>query len=125
MTIHWKAEIEKIAEPCDGYMWDVQMWSRAGKKAAYMYCGNGSMFRTLANATAYAEALAESIEWKIPDRYNPDKVWIIKRYADGHYMAAQEICGKMQSFYSARAKRYYTKFQRITKDRWKDIIKEA
>ena len=53
--------------------------------------------------------------WKVTDRYNDRKIWIIKRYADGHYMANQEICGR----------KFYTAFQRITKDRWADILKEV
>ena len=63
--------------------------------------------------------------WRITDKYNPDKVWIIKRYKDGHYVATQEIKGKLQRFYSAKTKRYYTKFQRITKNRWSELIKEV
>ena len=50
--------------------------------------------------------------WEIQDKYNPQKVWHIKRYKDGHYYANQTICGKM----------FYTKYQRITRDRWYDLI---
>lgn len=52
--------------------------------------------------------------WRITDKYNPDKIWIIKRYNDGHYVANQEISGKL----------FYKSFQRITKDRWSELIKE-
>ncbi len=31
---------------------------------------------------------------KRPDRWNPQKVWLIKHYADGHYSWNQEIAGR-------------------------------
>lgn len=37
-----------------------------------------------------------------PDRYNPGKVWLVKRYADGHYALNQEINGSV----------FYAKYQR-------------
>ena len=37
-----------------------------------------------------------------PDRWNPAKVWLVKRYADGHYALNQEINGFV----------FYTKYQR-------------
>lgn len=40
-----------------------------------------------------------------PDRWNPRKVWIIKRYADGHFGLNQEIAGRL----------LYTSFTRTTK----------
>ena len=52
--------------------------------------------------------------WKVRDKYNPNKVWIIKRTNDRHYYANQLICGKL----------FYSRFQRITKDRWYEILKE-
>lgn len=41
---------------------------------------------------------------RITDRYNTNKVWIIKRYKDGHYYLNQEISHKM----------FYTKYTRTT-----------
>lgn len=35
---------------------------------------------------------------RIPDRYNSNKVWLIKRYPSGNYYINQEICG--QTFYN-------------------------
>lgn len=35
---------------------------------------------------------------RIIDRYNPCKVWLIKRYPSGNYYINQEICGK--TFYN-------------------------
>ncbi len=31
---------------------------------------------------------------RITDRYNPAKVWLIKRYPSGNYYINQEICGR-------------------------------
>lgn len=45
------------------------------------------------------------------DKYNPQKVWLIKKYSDGHYGLNQEIAGKV----------FYTKYQRVTKA-WIDEI---
>ncbi|MFW9875167.1 MAG: hypothetical protein ACFFG0_18840 [Candidatus Thorarchaeota archaeon] len=42
---------------------------------------------------------------KINDRYNEDKVWIIKKYSNSTYFWNQEIDGKM----------FYSKFKRTTK----------
>lgn len=39
------------------------------------------------------------------DRWNENKVWIIKHYSDGHYYVNQEIRGKI----------FYNKFQRSTR----------
>ena len=44
---------------------------------------------------------------RLQDKWNSNKVWIIKRYADGHFYLNQEINGKL--FYSrwARTSRSY------------------
>lgn len=42
---------------------------------------------------------------RIIDEYNPDKIWVIKRYADGHYYLNQEIKGRKLN----------RKFYRVTK----------
>lgn len=34
---------------------------------------------------------------RIPDRFNPCKGWLVKRYKSGNYYLNQEICG--QTFY--------------------------
>lgn len=39
------------------------------------------------------------------DKWNPRKVWLIKRYADGHYAINQEVGGRV----------LYTSFSRVTK----------
>lgn len=39
------------------------------------------------------------------DKWNIRKVWLIKRYADGHYALNQEVGGRV----------LYTKFSRVTK----------
>ena len=39
------------------------------------------------------------------DRWDPDKVWLVKRYADGHYGLNEEIAGRV----------FYPAFQRTTK----------
>ncbi len=31
---------------------------------------------------------------RIPDPYNPNKVWLVKRYPSGNYYINQEICGR-------------------------------
>ena len=36
------------------------------------------------------------------DKWNPRKVWLIKRYADGHYAINQEVGGRV--FYSSYQK---------------------
>ena len=32
------------------------------------------------------------------DKWNPRKVWLIKRYADGHYAINQEVGGRVSAF---------------------------
>ena len=39
------------------------------------------------------------------DKWNPRKVWLIKRYADGHYAINQEVGGRV----------FYSSYQRTTK----------
>ena len=39
------------------------------------------------------------------DKWNTRKVWLIKRYADGHYAINQEVGGRV----------FYSRFQRATK----------
>lgn len=39
------------------------------------------------------------------DIWNARKVWLIKHYADGHYVVNQELCGRV----------FYSRFQRATK----------
>lgn len=41
------------------------------------------------------------------DKWNPRKVWLIKRYADGHYAINQEVGGRV----------FYSSYQRATKHR--------
>ena len=48
----------------------------------------------------------------INDRYNPNKVWIIKHYTDGHYYINQSIKGMI----------IYKSFQRTTKKLLIDIM---
>lgn len=45
---------------------------------------------------------------RITDRYNSQKIWIIKRYADGHYYLNQEICGR-KSHGFVRSQKWYIK----------------
>lgn len=47
-----------------------------------------------------------------PDRWNPAKVWLVKRYADGHYGINQEISGRV----------FYSKFQRVTRSYIEQIL---
>lgn len=49
---------------------------------------------------------------RIQDKYNPHKVWIIKRYNCGHYAVNQEICGKI----------FYKGFQRMTKRHINEVL---
>lgn len=35
---------------------------------------------------------------RIPDRFNPRKAWLVRRYKSGNYYLNQEICG--QTFYN-------------------------
>ena len=46
------------------------------------------------------------------DKWNPCKVWLIKHYADGHYVINQEICGRV----------FYSRFQRVTKTKVAEIF---
>jgi hypothetical protein len=43
--------------------------------------------------------------YEIQDKYNPAKVWVIKRTKCGHYYVNQKIHGKM----------FYPKFSKTTK----------
>lgn len=45
---------------------------------------------------------------RIQDKYNPNKVWIVKRYKCGHYYVNQEICGRL----------FYHRFTRMKKEAW-------
>ncbi len=47
-----------------------------------------------------------------PDRYNPGKVWLVKRYADGHYGLNQEIAGRI----------FYPAYQRTTREHIEQIL---
>lgn len=49
---------------------------------------------------------------RIPDRLNPNKVWLIKRYPSGNYYINQEICGKT----------FYNGFVRVTKKYLADLL---
>ncbi len=49
---------------------------------------------------------------RIIDKYNPHKVWIIKRTKCGHFYVNQEICGR----------KFYTAFQRLTKSYIKEVL---
>lgn len=42
--------------------------------------------------------------FRIKDRFNENKVWLVKRYKSGNYYINQEICGKT----------FYKKFVRST-----------
>lgn len=44
--------------------------------------------------------------FKIKDRFNEKKVWLVKRYKSGNYYINQEICGKKfyKSFVRSTAK---------------------
>lgn len=46
------------------------------------------------------------------DKWNPHKVWLIKHYADGHYVINQEVCGRV----------FYSRWQRSTKARIAAIL---
>lgn len=48
---------------------------------------------------------------EITDIFNPDKVWVVKRTADGHYYLNQKIKGVL----------FYSKFQRVTRNYLKSI----
>lgn len=49
--------------------------------------------------------------FKFQDRYNDLKVWIVKRYADGHYYLNQSIAGQISG-----------KFVRVRKGYIKNIL---
>ena len=50
---------------------------------------------------------------KIVDKYDSNKVWVIKRYSDRHVYFNQEICGKL----------FYSRFQKTTKKHIDEIFK--
>lgn len=52
---------------------------------------------------------------EIKDKYNPEKIWIIKRSKCGHYYINQKICGKV----------FYSRFQRVTKSLINGIFEEV
>lgn len=49
---------------------------------------------------------------RIIDKYNPCKVWIIKRTKCGHFYVNQEISGKM----------FYKGYRRMTKRYIKEVL---
>lgn len=49
---------------------------------------------------------------KIVDKYNSNKIWIIKIYSCGHYYVNQEICGRL----------FNRSFRRLTKSFIKSIL---
>ncbi|HCB94520.1 MAG TPA: hypothetical protein DEP65_01850 [Ruminococcus sp.] len=49
---------------------------------------------------------------RIQDKYNANKVWLVKRYKCGHYAVNQEVCGKP----------FYKSFRRMTKSYIDSII---
>lgn len=49
---------------------------------------------------------------EIKDRYNENKIWVIKHTSCRHYYFNQKICGKM----------FYSKFQRVSKAFINDVI---
>lgn len=51
------------------------------------------------------------VERNFIDKFNPKKIWIVKRYSCGHYYVNQQIAGKV----------FYRKFQRTTKYHLNDI----
>lgn len=48
----------------------------------------------------------------IVDRYNSNKIWVIKKSSCGHYYYNQTVCGCMP----------HTKFQRTTKKFLEDML---
>lgn len=48
---------------------------------------------------------------EIVDKYNPDKIWIVKRYKSGNYYINQKIKGN----------KFYKSFQRSTAKSLRDI----
>lgn len=49
------------------------------------------------------------------DKYNPEKIWLIKKYSDGHYALNQEICGFIKN----------KSYQRTSKARLEEIFAPA
>lgn len=47
--------------------------------------------------------------WRITDKFNPHKVWIIKKYKCGHYFWNQEICGRKQNTMFVRTSKRFIK----------------
>jgi hypothetical protein len=79
-------------------------------------------YHTLANVVDFAQktktiyskavqALQKGYTKEITDIFNPDKVWVVKRTADGHYYLNQKIKGVL----------FYSKFQRVTRNYLKSI----
>ena len=52
---------------------------------------------------------------RVTDRWNPKKVWLLKHYADGHYMLNQEIAGR----------RFYGSYQRSSRGKIGKIFAPA
>lgn len=50
--------------------------------------------------------------WELLDKYNPLKIWVIKRYKCGHYYVNQKICGRM----------YYDRFSKTTRRQLKSAV---
>jgi len=48
---------------------------------------------------------------RIEDKYNSDKIWVVKKSKCSHFYVNQEICGKM----------FYKKYSRTTKKYLRDI----
>ena len=46
------------------------------------------------------------------DKYNPNKVWIIKKTPCGHYYINQKICGKL----------FYSSYRKVTLSFIRDIL---
>lgn len=49
---------------------------------------------------------------RIPDRFNPRKAWLVKRYKSGNYYLNQEICGQI----------FYNGFVRVTKKNLAELL---
>lgn len=50
----YKAEIETVDDPTDGYKYNVQQWYSIDGGAQWYYCGHGKFFRDQQDAEAYA-----------------------------------------------------------------------
>ena len=46
------------------------------------------------------------------DKYNPNKIWIIKKTPCGHYYINQKICGKL----------FYSSYRKVTLNFIRDIL---